>query len=478
MNYSGAAGPLGTSSLLLFNNLVRNAGATLNLANSNANLDTLANRIAFTTVPTAYLTGSNGGILPFVTVANNDFATYDLVNNSLGAFTGYVNSLAAAGPNDTVKLAGPDMLTGNKTINALLLTSGSSVGEEGYTLTLASGGLLATNNATVVGGTLNFDGKEGIVIATAGTATINSILTGTVGLTVGGGATVVLPNANPGLSGGSTLAGGTLQLGNATALGTSTVTLISGTLQSLAGITLANPVVLNNSTLTISGSNNLTFAGSITLSDTGMAAGTFTNTLTVSNTAQTVFSAHQRCRTTVLAGTGNVFLTGNNTYTGNTFLTGNLIVVAGSNTAFGTGTLVLTTGTLLAGSAGTTLANNFVLNGQGFIFGASSYNGASSGSTTNSSLTFNGAGALDYLANYIVTAVYNTTTFGGTVSGPGGLLVVGPGNLVLAGSNTYYGGTVFNSSGTGLVSSQYATSSVSTVTGMELYHHDPDLHAY
>ena len=189
-----------------------------------------------------------------------------------------------------------------------------------------------------------------------------------------------------------------------------------------------------------------------------------------------------------LAGSGNVFITGVNTYTGNTYLTGNLITIAGSNTAFGTGTLALTTGTLLADSTGRTLANAFVFNNSGisnpaansptvagFILGSSSYNGASSGSTVNSSLTFTGAGAFDNVTftNGVplptVLAVYNTTTFSGAIGGPGGILVAGPGNLILSGTNTYAGGTVLNSSGTGVVESQEPTYLTSTVTGLNFF---------
>src|SRR5439155_9410207 len=112
---------------------------------------------------------------------------------------------------------------------------------------------------------------------------------------------------------------------------------------------IPNPVTFNNSTITVTGSNNLTFGGAITLTDTGMAAGIFTNTVTVNNTAQTVFAgAMSGAGSLLLAGSGNVFLSGNNTYAGNTFLTGNLLIAAASDSAFGAGTLVMTTGTLLA----------------------------------------------------------------------------------------------------------------------------------
>ena len=365
-----------------------------------------------------------------------------------------------------------ESLTANKTITALLL-AGGTVGEAGFTLTLSSGGLVGTqafsttNSNTIIGGTLAFGTSEGILTSTGGAIiTLNSTITGSGGLTLAGTGVVNLPNANT-YTGGTVLGGSTLNLGSNNSLGTGTVTLVAGTIQALAAVTINNAVTFNNSSVTIAGSNNLTLSGPITLADTGTAACTFSNTLTVNNSAETVLCGQiSGSGALFLAGSGNVFLTGNNTYTGATFLTGNLITVAGSNTAFGTGTLVLTTGTLLADSAGSTLANNFVLNGSGFIFGASSYNGTTSGSTNNSTLTFIGAGALDNVAAFITTVVYNTTTFSNTVSGPGGLLVAGPGNLILSGVNTYAGGTVLNSSGTGVVAAQYTTSTTSTVTGI------------
>src|SRR5262249_38193376 len=159
-----------------------------------------------------------------------------------------------------------------------------------------------------------------------------------------------------------TLAGGTFNLGNGAAVGSGGVDLISGTVQTLAGVTITNPVTLNNSSLTVAGSNNLTLAGPIWLNNGGPPAGTFPNTPTLNTTAQTVLSgAIGGGGSLFLAGTGGtVILSGNNTYSGGTFLTGNLTTVVGSNTAFGTGTLALTTGTMLSDAAGRTLANNVV----------------------------------------------------------------------------------------------------------------------
>src|SRR5262249_5320960 len=158
---------------------------------------------------------NNGGILPYATVgATNgnftDFATYDTANGSIATFTGYAASLAAAGPGDTVKLGGAETLTGNKTVNALLL-AGGTVREGGFTRALGSGGLASsTGTGTVIGGTLSFDGVEGVILTNTGaTTTVNSSITGTAGLTTGGSGTLVLPNANT-YSGGTVLGGGNL----------------------------------------------------------------------------------------------------------------------------------------------------------------------------------------------------------------------------------------------------------------------------
>src|SRR5262249_25550503 len=207
---------LGTTSALTFGSLIRNAGATVNFVGNtgggvNAVLGSGYNRVVFSTAPTT--TGSNGGILPYAVVSNAlstgaDFATYDFGNNTVAAFTGYATSLAAAGPNDTVKLSGAETLSGNDTVNALLLVGGT-VGLGGNTLTVTSGGLAVTAptsgaaTGTVIGGTLAFGSAEGVVNTANSTGTVqaatlvlNSTVTGSNGLTVGGNGTNTLPNAN------------------------------------------------------------------------------------------------------------------------------------------------------------------------------------------------------------------------------------------------------------------------------------------
>ena len=483
----------GSISTLTAANLVRNTGATVNFQANSGGLAGAAyvgssfNKVVFTAAPTTV--GDNGGILPYAVVSNNfatgeDFATYDNGNNTIAAFSGYAPSIGAAGPNDTVKLTAAETLTTSKTINGLLLVGGT-VGEAGFTLTLASGGLAATttNSAsltnTVIGGTLAFGTAEGVINtvnngSNVATLLLNSSTTGSGGLTVGGTGINTLPSSST-VTGSSTLAGGTLNLGNGSALGTGTLNLISAIIQGLAAIIVPNTLVLNNSTLTIAGNQNLFFTGNATLSDTNTAAGTFTNTLIVTSTAVTQFSGNLGGSGSLTIGNtgsltaysnGTVALSGTNTYSGGTYVAGptfyNLntgspgslnspygtvangpTVVVGSNSAFGTGTLTLGGATILSDANGHILTNALVFNGP-VIFGGSSFGGTSA---TNGNLILSGNGLLTGL-NLVQTL--NTTTLSGNLSGPGGIVAAGAGTLILTGTNTFTGGAVLNSAGGGI----------------------------
>jgi autotransporter-associated beta strand protein len=496
-----AAPVTGCTSVVTFASLIRQTGGEANFLPTNSTLDTTADRIAFGAAPATV--GSNGGILPYAMLNNADFATYDSVGQSITNFTGYVTSLAAAGPNDIVKLGANEALTGSKTIAGLLLPTANELVElNGYTLTIggvSSGAVVATaSGATIIGGTLNFGGTDGVIMPMSNdTLTVNAPITGQGGLSVAGAGTLVLDNASPNLSGPVTLAGATLSLGSAGALGTGTVQLKSGTLQALGALTLSNSFMVDNSNVAIGGSNDITFAGTFTLNSTLSSQGLFAPTVVISDSAPVTFAGNITGSSAWFLSTpsslpssmgasttDDIIFTSANTYTGTTYVIGNLTLVADNNNAFGTGTLAIATGTLLAGGNNSnnnntiTLPNNLLLNGQGVILGSSSYNGLASGSTLNSNLIFSGSVALAVPVIGADTAtlaeVYNTVTFQGNVSGAGGLLVAGPGNLVLNGANSYYGGTVLNSSGTGAVSSLFATSATNIASGVNFNALNPE----
>ena len=61
------------------------------------------------------------------------------------------------------------------------------------------------------------------------------------------------------------LGSGALSVGNSAALGGGGVALISGTLQASTAVTLGNAVTLNNSTVTLGGSNPIVLSGAMSL---------------------------------------------------------------------------------------------------------------------------------------------------------------------------------------------------------------------
>ena len=147
-----------------------------------------------------------------------------------------------------------------------------------------------------------------------------------------GGATVILNNANT-YSGGTIVAGGNLQVGSSTvlsgstivsgAVGTGTLNLAAGTINSNVAVSLANPVVFPNSTVTINSNiaqgNNLTFAGATTLVGS--------NTLNLSNNTAngpglTTFSGGIGGGALNLVGNGVLQLPTANSFSGGLTLTG------------------------------------------------------------------------------------------------------------------------------------------------------------
>lgn len=202
-------------------------------------------------------------------------------------------------------------------------------------------------------------------------------------------------------------------------------------------------MTLNNSSVTVAGSNNLTLAGPVAVSDATPATGSaFTNTPTLTSTGVTTLTG-------ALSGTGNLLLAGAGSgylnlngastvvlggngagYSGTTFLTGPTVVAA-SNTAFGTGTVALTTGSLLADTAGRTLANNLIANGN-VALGGSSVNLANP-AVGSGKLTLNANGALP---NVVATNAVQTISMTKVASGNFQLSYNGQPTAVIAYSTT------------------------------------------
>jgi fibronectin-binding autotransporter adhesin len=123
-----------------------------------------------------------------------------------------------------------------------------------------------------------------------------------------GGGTLNLNTTNS-LTGPTTLDGGTLVLGTPAAISTGTLTLIGGTLQNSVSMVLSNAVSLNNSVVTFTGTNPLTFTGNVTPSNNVDN----TNALIVNNAGGVTFSGVLADGASpgnlTLGGTGTITLT-------------------------------------------------------------------------------------------------------------------------------------------------------------------------
>ena len=129
--------PTGAGSVMLTSaQLVRNTGATVNFTGSGQGKAT--NQLLFNQPP---LTEGNSsilhiGILPYASVLGADFATYQVGNPNdptifgIGTFNDYALSIATAKPGDTVKESVGETISGNTTINGLVLGTPNVVGSE------------------------------------------------------------------------------------------------------------------------------------------------------------------------------------------------------------------------------------------------------------------------------------------------------------------------------------------------------------
>ena len=158
-----------------------------------------------------------------------------------------------------------------------------------------------TSGYTVTGSTLTLGGVTPTInVVPGGTATIGSVIAGTVGLVqAGGSGTLILSGTNT-YTGATTINGGTLQIG------------AGGTTGSVVGN------IVDNAALVFNRSNALTYGG--TISGTGSVT---------------------------QAGTGTLTLSGHNTYSGATTINGGTLALSG------TGSIASSSQVNVANAAGT-----------------------------------------------------------------------------------------------------------------------------
>jgi autotransporter-associated beta strand protein len=220
--------------------------------------------------------------------------------------------------------------TNPRTVNSIDFRS------SGYVI---NGPAISLTNTSATPGPL----PSGTINVVSGTATINAVLGGTIGLTKTGGGTLVLGGVN-------------------TYTGTTVIT--AGTLQLSAGDRLAN-----GSHLTVSGGTFNLGTFSETIGNVVLTSGSIIGTGTLTGNSYTVESGLISAKLAGAAaaltknGPGTVTLAGVNTYGGTTSINGGTLLVNGSlasgatvnagATLGGTGTI---NGTVMANGSGSNLA--------------------------------------------------------------------------------------------------------------------------
>ncbi|MEY2495804.1 MAG: hypothetical protein QOJ45_2296 [Verrucomicrobiota bacterium] len=253
-----------------------------------------------------------------------------------------------------------------------------------------------------------------IVIDGSGNITISGVIktpgpaAGHITLTGAGTGALVLTGNNT-YTGGTTIAAGTIQINSATSLGnqSGTATIGNGIVQATANITTTRNFQLSDANSRISVDAGRTFTISGLLSD-GATAGTLNK-----------------------IGTGDLILSGNNTYTGGTTINAGTIR-AGSTTAIGP-------------AASAALAFGSGSTGKFQLFGFdTTVVGFNSNATVGTPVVENGAAGT---ATLTVDGTGINTFAGVLRDGTTGILALtksGNGTLTLKGTNTYTGDTQIN----------------------------------
>ena len=361
---AGVNDPSGGQALSLANAFALGTGATtIDLQGSTLTFGNDSSIVADGTALTL-----NGVVSGAGSLVVGDFGTLTLNGNNSYAGGTVLNTRS-------VVYVGSDTALGTGQVTMNGATFVYNIG--GATRTLANSFLL--NGGSWLGGTSN--------------TVLTGAITGAGTLIKAGPSTLVLNGDNSGFTGASQLRDGRIMVGTSTALG------VGGVLRVFA----PGAAPLGASTTLTAGTNGLALANAITL-DTG------SNLVVESDVASfTLAGVISGEGALTKARSGNLILTGSNSYAGGTALAGGTLTV-GSNAALGSGRLTMTGGTTLAsGAAGLVLAN---------------------------AITTLGVGNVDTAGNIF--------TLNGVIDGAGSLSKINTGNLVLNGRNTFTGGSLIN----------------------------------
>ncbi|MFN7561015.1 MAG: autotransporter-associated beta strand repeat-containing protein [Prosthecobacter sp.] len=316
------------------------------------------------------------------------------------------------------------------------------------------------------GNTITLAGTTPTIEVVNNSATLNSTVAGSAGLTKIGAGNLILAGSNT-YAGGTTLTNGTLTVSNAAALGSGLLTI---------GSNANNPYLNNTSGSSITSSNNMVWSGNYRIGGTwnfGTAPVSLLTSMTVENYGTvTVGGVISGAFSVSKNGTGGLVFNGLNTYTGATVArqgtvtintlrnygqpsslgapaSGNITIAANNSTTLaytGTGDTTnrsIQVGGTTTGAVTATLANN----GTGpLIFTAAAFN-APVAMTAGAARVLSLSGSFGTVAtpNEVQGVIADNTLNGATApANQISLTKGGTGAWKLSGANTYTGATTIN----------------------------------
>jgi len=329
---------------ITISSIIRNLGATVHFIGGNTDLGTTGNTINVTGGANPFV----NGVLPWATVEGP--AGYDLVRDvdgtaggayTIGRVTAYSADINLGG---IVKISGgSSTLNANRTVDALLLVNGATVGGA-FNLQVGTSvaGLLANIGGGTISSNVTFGGAEALVLVEAGsTLTLSGSVAGPSFRKERNGR-LVLSGSNTGLAGVVTVADGTLQVTKATGLGSAFSGTAVNAMASLEIDAASGPFNFGTESFTINGTGeNNNLMGALKVVNGNVTIGTGTTLFTEgSETSISVESG----RTLIL----------NATIATNTFtkLGGGTLELGGAASNTGTGAITVAEGTLRLNKSG------------------------------------------------------------------------------------------------------------------------------
>ncbi len=423
----------GGTSLLTLGTLTRDIGSTVAFSANGGG----ASGIAATGTNTA--SGIIGGYATYLTTnggATNsnttDWATYNsgkIIALAAGSYSNTAATTAATNLDLTTSVTlNADVTVGSIRFNNAIATPTLTLNG---THVIDSGGILitptvSTNATRITGGSLTSGNGQDIIIiqnntSAGGALTIDSTLTGAVGLTKSGNGGLILTGANT-YTGATYLNGGTTTISSNANLGSvatgSAIYFNGGTLATTATMSLddggsaqRNLVMGNNGgAVDVASGQTLTIGGAIS------GGGTFTKT--GAGTAVLTGTSTQTGNTTITAGTLQVGVSGlGQLGTGAVALNGATASLAGTGSLLGT--VTVTSGAIRPGDSGGTGTGTLTMTD--LVFSPSSTTTVAELQITGSSglgtlasdrIIINGSLTLNGSSNIIVTGVGYTPTLG------------------------------------------------------------------